>query len=178
MSRVGKKPIDIPPGVKVLVNGSQVTVQGPLGALSMELPRGITATLTGGKVLVQRENDEVAVRSCHGLGRTLVANMIEGVSKGFQKELEIHGVGFKATLQGRKLILNLGRSHPVNYEVPEGVTVTVEAATALTVKGMDKQKVGNVAARIRAFCPVEPYKGKGIQYKGERVRRKVGKTVA
>ncbi len=178
MSRVGEKPIDVPDGVTVSVDGLTVTAKGGLGELVHTMPGPITIEVADGKVLVGRTEDTREGRSFHGLVRSLVANMVEGVAKGFSKDLEIQGVGFKAAVQGRKLVMTLGFSSPIEYEPPEGVTVVTQSDTSIVVSGMDKQKVGDTAARIRAFCPAEPYKGKGLRYRGEYVRRKVGKTVA
>jgi large subunit ribosomal protein L6 len=178
MSRIGENPVDIPSGVTVEVQDRTVKVKGSLGELSQDLPGQIEAEVVDGKVLVKRPDDTRVHRSYHGLIRTLIANMVEGVSKGYSKELEIQGVGFKAVVQGQKVLLSLGFASPVEYNVPDGVTVTVENNTKVVVTGIDKQKVGNSAARMRSFYPAEPYKGKGVRYKGEHVRRKVGKTVA
>lgn len=178
MSRVGKKPIEIPGGTTVAVKQSLVSVKGAQGELSWTLPPGITAEVAEGKVEVSRENEMRQQKSYHGLARSLIANMIEGVSKGFTKTLDIEGVGFRANVQGQALEMSLGYSSPVRYTVPEGVKCTVEGGTVVTVSGPDKQQVGQAAARIRGFAPAEPYKGKGVRYRGERVRRKVGKTVA
>jgi len=178
MSRIGQKPIDIPPGVSVRVEGASVHVKGPVGELSMTLPPSVAARVEDSKVSVAREADTRAARSLHGLTRSLIANMLEGVARGYKKELEIQGVGFKAALQKGKLLLSLGFPAPVEFAIPPGVKVTEEEGVRLTVSGADKQLVGEVAAQIRAFFPAEPYKGKGIRYKGEYVRRKVGKTVA
>jgi large subunit ribosomal protein L6 len=176
MSRIGEKPIVVPGGVKLSVKGVLVEVTGPKGTLSLTLPKGIQAVLEGAELKVSREND--TLKAFHGLARSLVANMIEGVNKGYTKELEIQGVGFRAALSGKKLSLSLGFASPVEYTVPDAVTVAVNNNTALVVTGADKQQVGEVAARIRSFYPAEPYKGKGVRYKGEKVRRKVGKTVS
>jgi large subunit ribosomal protein L6 len=178
MSRMGKKPLVIPSGVTVSVDGQQVIVKGPLGELSTRLPGHIRAAVEAGKVLLTRPDDERESKSCHGLARTGVMNMIEGVVKGYRKELEIQGVGFKAAVQKNVLSLSLGFSSPLEYAVPDGIKVAVEGGTALVISGADKQKVGDVAARVRRFFPAEPYKGKGIRFRGESVRRKVGKTVA
>jgi large subunit ribosomal protein L6 len=176
MSRIGEKPVAIPSGVTVSIDGTRVCVKGPKGELGCELPVGITARVDGDSVLVSRADD--SLKPLHGLGRSLVANMVEGVDKGYRKDLEIQGVGFRAGVQGQALSLALGFASPVEYRVPEGVTVAVNNNTEMSVSGCDKQQVGEAAARIRAFYPAEPYKGKGIRYKGEHVRRKVGKTVA
>jgi len=179
MSRIGKQPVAIPAGVTVTANGNQVAVKGKLGELSRTFQSGITVTVEDGKVLVARANDTRLQKSCHGLSRTLVKNMIEGVTTGYKKALNIEGTGFKALLQGKKLSLSLGFASPKDYPVPEGIKVTVDAAGVnLTVEGIDKQLVGQAAARIRSYYPAEPYKGKGIKYLGEQIRRKQGKTVA
>ncbi len=179
MSRIGKQPVAIPAGVTVTANGNQVAVKGKLGELSRTFQSGITVTVEDGKVLVARANDTRLQKSCHGLSRTLVKNMIEGVTTGYKKALNIEGTGFKALLQGKKLSLSLGFASPKDYPVPEGIKVTVDApGVNLTVEGIDKQLVGQAAARIRSYYPAEPYKGKGIKYLGEQIRRKQGKTVA
>lgn len=178
MSRVGEKPITIPSGVTVTVEGEAVRAKGPLGEMSVDLPVAITAAVEDNAVTLSRAEDSRECRSFHGLARSLVSNAVEGVSKGFSKELEIEGVGFRAAIQGQKVTLSLGFSSPVVFEAPEGVKVTEEGGTKLVISGPDKQKVGDTAARLRGFMPAEPYKGKGLHYKGEYVRRKVGKTVA
>jgi large subunit ribosomal protein L6 len=176
MSRIGEKPIEVPGGVKVSINGTLVEASGPKGALQLTLPEGIQATLDGTTLSFSREND--SQKAFHGLARSLVANMIEGVNNGYTKELEIQGVGFRAALSGKTLSLSLGFASPIEYPVPDSVTIAVNNNTEVVVSGADKQQVGETAARIRSFFPAEPYKGKGIRYKGEQVRRKVGKTVA
>jgi len=176
MSRIGKRPISIPDKVTITVEGQQVTVKGPKGELSRELPPEVAVEQQDGTVLVNRRDDSRPARQRHGLCRTLVANMVEGVSQGFQRRLEIQGVGYRAQVQGRNLILNVGYSNPVTIEPPEGVQVAVEANTNVIVSGINKEIVGNTAARIRSVRPPEPYKGKGIRYAGEFVRRKVGKA--
>ncbi len=178
MSRIGKKPMDIPEGVTVAVTDQTVVVKGPLGELSQRIPPGIMVSVENRQVRVTRKDDAWERTSQHGLMRTLVANLIQGVSRGFFKELEIHGLGFKAEMRGRTLLLSLGFSRPIEYAIPDGITVTVEQGTLIRVSGADKVLVGNVAARLRHVYPAEPYKGKGIRYRGERVRQKVGKTVA
>ena len=178
MSRVGQQPIGIPEGVTAACEGASVRIQGPLGELAVTLPGGITAAVEDSRVVMKRPDDSIASRGFHGLARSLVANMVVGVTKGYRKDLEINGTGFRAAVQGNKVVMSLGFSSPIEYTVPEGVKVMVEGGTAVTVTGPDKQKVGDVAARLRSFYPAEPYKGKGVQYKGEHVRRKVGKTVA
>jgi len=179
MSRIGKSPVEIPSGVTVRAEGpSSVRVAGPVGELTWTAPDGIGVTVEEGRVQVTRGDESRRTRSLHGLARSLIANMVKGVSKGFRKDLDIRGVGFRASLEGRTLTMSLGFSAPVRFPVPEGVKVELPDATSIVVSGADKQQVGDTAARIRSFFPVEPYKGKGVQYKGERVRRKVGKTVA
>lgn len=176
MSRIGKRPISIPDKVTITIEGQQVTVKGPKGELSRELPPEVAVEQQDGTVLVNRRDDSRPARQRHGLCRTLVANMVEGVSQGFQRRLEIQGVGYRAQVQGRNLVLNVGYSNPVTIEPPEGVQVAVEANTNVIVSGINKEIVGNTAARIRSVRPPEPYKGKGIRYAGEFVRRKVGKA--
>lgn len=179
MSRIGVKPIPLPAGVQASVEGPVVRVRGPKGELTFTAPAGITVRVDGGQVRVERAGgDEAHLRALHGTSRSLIANMVKGVATGYEKQLEIQGVGFKATQQGRKLIFNLGYSHPIEFEPPAGVNVTVKDGVLLTVSGPDKQAVGEVSARIRAFYKAEPYKGKGVRYVGEHVRRKAGKTVA
>jgi len=177
MSRIGKQPIVIPPKVKVEVNGQKVLVEGPKGRLDWELPRRTGLKVQDGKVIVSRDGEDAQARALHGLSRALVNNMVKGVTEGFVKKLEIQGVGFKAAVQGKNVNLNLGYSHPINYEIPDQIKVTVEENTKLTIEGPDKRVVGQVAAELRAFYPPEPYKGKGVRYAGEHVQRKEGKTV-
>ena len=177
MSRIGAKPLVVPAGVTVRIEGSLVGVKGPKGELSRTVPEGIGVQLGDGRVQVSRASDSKLARSLHGTTRTLLSNMIVGTVTGYSKTLDIEGVGFKAEKQGAKVLLSLGFSKPVEYVPPKGVTVGVEGG-AVTVSGIDKQLVGDVAARIRAFHPPEPYKGKGVRYRGEYVRRKAGKTVA
>ena len=176
MSRIGKRPIPIPAKVSVSIAGQAVTVKGPKGELSRTLPSGVTVAQEGDTVVVTRENESRLARSRHGLCRTLVANMVEGVSQGFQKRLEIQGVGYRAQVQGSNLNLSLGYSHPVVFNPPEGIQFAVESNTNVVISGIDKEVVGNVAASIRAARPPEPYKGKGVRYAGEQVRRKAGKA--
>lgn len=176
MSRIGKRPITIPAKVTVTVDGQQVVVKGPKGELSRVLPAGVTIETEGDTVNVNRVNDSRMARERHGLCRTLVANMVEGVSNGFSRRLEIQGVGYRAAVQGKNLNMNMGYSHPVLIEPPDGIQFQVENNTNVIVTGIDKEIVGNTAAKIRAVRPPEPYKGKGIRYQGEAVRRKVGKT--
>lgn len=176
MSRIGKRAIPIPDKVTVTIDGRTVTVKGSKGELKRTLPEGVTVKQEAGQVLVERINDSRMARERHGLCRTLVANMIEGVSKGYERKLEIQGVGYRAAVQGSNLNLNMGYSHPVLIEPPAGIAFAVEGTTNVTVSGIDKELVGNTAAKVRAVRPPEPYKGKGIRYQGEKVRRKVGKT--
>lgn len=176
MSRIGKRPITIPAKVEVSINGQQVNVKGPKGNLSRDLPSLVSVVQEGQELQVNRDNDSRAARERHGLCRTLVANMIDGVSKGFEKKLEIQGVGYRALAQGSKLTLNVGYSKPVEMQMPEGISVAVNNNTEVVITGIDKELVGNVAATIRAVRPPEVYKGKGIRYAGEYVRRKVGKS--
>jgi large subunit ribosomal protein L6 len=176
MSRVGKKPISVPSGVKVVVNGTDVKVEGPKGKAALQLPKSLAAVVANNELTLKNEGETRQDRALHGLNRALLANHIEGVSKGFLKKLEIQGVGFKAALNGKILNLSLGFSHPILYTVPEGIKVTVTDNTNILVEGIDKQIVGAVASDIRRFYPPEPYKGKGVRYSGEQVRRKQGKT--
>jgi large subunit ribosomal protein L6 len=177
MSRVGLSPITVPSGVDVTIAGRAVTVKGPKGELSRELPEPITAQLDDGVLTVHRPDDQRSSRALHGLSRALLNNMVVGVSQGFTKELEIVGVGYRAIAQGeRKLELQLGFSHPVPFEAPEGITFEVPQPTQVIISGIDKQAVGQVAANIRSIRKPEPYKGKGVRYKDERVRRKAGKA--
>ena len=178
MSRIGQRPVEIPDGVNVTVSGNTVVVMGKVDSLTLTMPPNTSAIVSGRQVLVNRGNEERSSRCCHGLARTLIANMVEGVAKGYSKQLEIEGVGYKASVQGQRLEIALGFSHPVIYAVPAGIKCEVEAGTKIKVSGADKQMVGETAARIRAFAKAEPYKGKGVRYVGERIRRKVGKTVA
>jgi large subunit ribosomal protein L6 len=176
MSRIGKRPIDIPGKVTVKIDGQHVAVKGPKGELDRILPEQVSVEQEGETILVVRRDESRAARQRHGLSRTLVANMVEGVSKGFEKRLQILGVGYRAQVQGRNLILNVGYSKPVEIVPPDGVQVAVESNTNVIVSGINKEIVGNTAARIRAVRPPEPYKGKGIRYLGETVLRKAGKA--
>lgn len=178
MSRIGKRSIPIPPGAEVSVEEGKISVRGPRGVLEMELSRGITVKVENDRVVVQRESDSLKHRSLHGLYRSLINNMVVGVSDGFSKTLEIRGVGYRATKSGNRLELSVGYSHPVVFEEPEGISFEVPSPTTVIVRGMDRQQVGNMAAKIRAVRKPEPYKGKGIRYLGEYVRHKVGKTGA
>jgi large subunit ribosomal protein L6 len=175
MSRIGKKPIPIPTGVTVSIEPELVQVNGPRGTLSERVPRDITVAQDGEQLVVTRPTDRGEHRALHGLTRSLVANMVEGVTSGFQKTLEIQGVGYRAVLKGRDLELALGYSHPVSVKAPEGIEFEVPQPTRVVVKGNSKQQVGELAANIRKQRPPEPYKGKGIRYEGEYVARKVGK---
>ena len=167
----------VPPKVKVEIKGQKVFVEGPKGKLDFELPSRTSVKLDGGNLLVSRQGDDAQAKALHGLSRALVNNMVKGVSDGFVKKLEIQGVGFKAAVQGGKVNLALGYSHPINYPIPDQIKVTVEENTKLTIEGPSKQLVGQVAAEIRSYYPPEPYKGKGVRYTTEKVRRKEGKTV-
>ena len=176
MSRIGKAPIAIPSGVDVTISGQHVTVKGPKGTLSRVIPGEIVVRKEESTLLVERPNDERQNRSLHGLSRTLVSNMVIGVTEGFAKELEIVGVGYRAEAQGANLRLALGFSHPVNVPAPDGITFEIPVQTRVIVKGIDKELVGQVAANIRSIRKPEPYKGKGVRYAGERILRKAGKT--
>lgn len=176
MSRIGENPVAVPDGVDVAIDGRRVTVKGPKGEVSNVLPAGISVTLADGEVKVDRPSDGAKDKAMHGLARSLVANMVEGVTDGFSKRLEIVGVGYRAESSGRTVRLNLGFSHPIEYPVPEGIDVTTPSPTQIEVRGADKQMVGQVAAELRGYRPAEPYKGKGVRYEGELVRRKAGKT--
>ena len=176
MSRIGKKPIEIPAGVTITANNGLVTVTGPKGELSRQFNPEIVVTIEENVVTVTRPSDEKEHRALHGTTRAIIANMVEGVSQGFVRNLELIGVGYRAQKQGTKLILNVGYSHPVEIEPEEGLEVEVPSNTKITVRGTDKQRVGELAANIRKTRPPEPYKGKGIRYEGEFVRRKEGKT--
>ena len=176
MSRIGKNPIAIPTKVEVNIDGLNVKVKGPKGELLRTLPSLVSVTQEGTEIKVIRDNDSRKARERHGLCRTLVANMVQGVSQGFEKKLEIQGVGYRAQAQGSKLTLNVGYSKPVEMQMPTGISVAVNNNTEVVVTGIDKELVGNIAAKIRAVRPPEVYKGKGIRYAGEYVRRKVGKS--
>ena len=178
MSRIGNKSIQLPDKVKVSVaNGGELAVEGPKGKLAYTLPSLIQAKVDGNEVSFARSNEERETRALHGLARSLVNNMVLGVATGFVKDLEIQGVGFKAAVQGDKLNLSLGKSHPILFPIPTGIKITVTENTKVKVEGIDKQVVGQVAANIRGYYPPEPYKGKGVRYAGENVQRKEGKTV-
>lgn len=176
MSRIGKRPIPLPNKVTVDVQGQHIAVTGPKGSLELDLPDRVTVTQEGETLLVQRQDESRTARERHGLCRTLVANMVDGVSKGFEKRLSIQGVGYRAQAQGSKLTLNVGYSKPVEMTMPNGIQVAVENNTQVVVSGIDKEIVGNMAAKIRAVRPPEVYKGKGIRYIDEYIRRKAGKA--
>jgi large subunit ribosomal protein L6 len=176
MSRVGKNPIAIPSGVIVTVQGESVTVKGPKGELSQALVHGITAAVADGQVVVSRPNDSKQSRASHGLVRALVNNMVTGVSQGFERKLEVIGVGYRADVKGSQLVMNLGYSHSINYDIPSGVAVSVDKQNVITIQGIDKQRVGQVAAEVRAFRSPDSYKGKGVRYQGEYIRLKTGKS--
>ena len=175
MSRIGRKPVSIPQGVKVQVEGNTVRAEGPKGKLVQPVPAGLSAKLEGDQVVISRASDERRVRALHGLARALVANMVTGVKDGFEKKLEIVGIGYRAQLQGRVLQLALGYSHPVIFPLPEGITAEIDKQTAITLRGADKALLGETAAKLRALRKPDPYKGKGIKYADEFIRRKVGK---
>ena len=175
MSRIGRQPIELPAGVSVSISPGRVMVNGPLGELSHDVPQRMTIEQSEGALTVTRPTDRGEDRALHGLTRSLIANMVEGVTKGFEKRLEIQGVGYRAALRGVDLELNVGYSHPVVLKAPQGISFEVPTPTEVIVKGIDKQQVGELAAQVRKVRPPEPYKGKGIRYEGEYVRRKVGK---
>ena len=176
MSRIGKLPLTVPAGVDVNVHANEVHVKGPKGELRQRFLERVTVSVSDGKVSVERRANDKTHRAAHGLTRTLISNMIEGVTNGYRKSLEIQGVGYRAAKNGNQLNLTLGFSHPVTYRGPEGVNFTVEGTNRIHVDGIDKQQVGQVAAEIRSLRPPEPYKGKGIRYAGEAVRKKLGKA--
>jgi large subunit ribosomal protein L6 len=175
MSRIGRQPIEIPATVNVAISPGRVQVNGPLGELTQVVPQRMQIEQEDGSIVVRRPTERGEDRALHGLTRTLIANMVEGVTKGFERRLEIQGVGYRAALRGTSLELNVGYSHPVVKDAPDGITFEVPAPTQVIVKGVDKQQVGQIASEIRRVRPPEPYKGKGIRYEGEFVRRKVGK---
>jgi large subunit ribosomal protein L6 len=176
MSRIGKKPIALPKGVKVEVKDGLVSVQGQKGALKRPLLEGVEVNIAESEVTLTRKGDDKRSRSYHGLMRTLVANMVEGVSNGFEKKLEIVGIGYRSELKGSNLALYLGYSHPIDFPLPQGITADIEKQTLVTIKGIDKELVGQVAAKIRDLRKPDPYKGKGVKYAGEVLRKKAGKT--
>jgi large subunit ribosomal protein L6 len=177
MSRIGKQPVEVPAKVKVSINGNVISAEGPKGKLDLNLPRLTAAKVEGTKVLLTRASESAEARAMHGLARALVNNMVRGVSDGFQKKLEIQGVGFKAAVQGNIVNMSLGFSHPILYPIPAGIKVVVEENTKISIDGASKETVGRVAAELRSYYPPEPYKGKGVRYAGEHVVRKEGKTV-
>ena len=176
MSRIGRKPVAVPAAVDVKIDGSTVTVKGPKGSLTGTYNSKLSIALEGNEIIVTRPDDEKESRALHGLTRTLIHNMVEGVSNGFSKELEINGIGYKAAMQGKDLVLTVGYSHVVNVKAPEGITIAVPAPNKIVISGADKVKVGQFAAEVRGVRPPEPYKGKGIKYVDEYVRRKEGKA--
>jgi len=178
VSRIGRKPISLPAGVEVKIEDNEITIKGPKGVLSQSIPEDISIELKENELLCTRPSDAKRHRAMHGLTRALVANMVTGVTTGFEKKLEMVGVGYRAQMQGSKLVLNIGYSHPIEIDPPQGVEFEVPAVTRITVKGIDKQLVGNTAADIRALRKPEPYKGKGVRYENEVVRRKAGKSGA
>ena len=176
MSRIGKMPIALPAGVKIGLQPNAVEIQGPKGTLSTAIPPGIVCAVEAGQLVVTRGDDSKQAKSFHGLTRALLANAVRGVHEGYKKELDIVGVGYKALLEGKNVILNLGLSHPVEFPIPAGIQITVEKNTHLVITGHDKQLVGQVAAQIRSYRKCEPYKGKGVMYTGEVIKRKAGKA--
>ena len=176
MSRIGKQPIPIPKAVKVAVGEGFVEIQGPKGKLATPVPALIGCRVEGQNILVARDNDTKPARALHGLTRALLANAVKGVTDGYKRELDIVGVGYKANVEGKKAVFNIGYSHPIELPIPDGIQITVEKNTHVTVTGFDKQLVGQIAAKIHAFKKPEPYKGKGVMYTGEVIRRKAGKT--
>ncbi|MEF3254287.1 MAG: 50S ribosomal protein L6 [Deferribacterales bacterium] len=176
MSRIGKKPIVLESSVKVSIDGDNIKIEGPKGVLTCKKPENIDVNIEGNQIVVTRNSDHRDVRSLHGLVRSLLSNLVTGVTKGFEKKLEIVGVGYRVALKGKALDFSLGYSHPVVYEAPEGIEFFVESQTKFGVRGIDKQLVGQVAANLRALRPPEPYKGKGIRYEGEHILRKAGKS--
>lgn len=176
MSRIGKKPIQLPQGVKVELKDGTVAVKGPKGSLARPLLEGLELEITDTVVNLKRSGDDKRTRSYHGLMRTLVSNMVDGVSRGFEKKLEIVGIGYRSELHANKLVFNLGYSHPIDFPLPAGISAEVEKQTLVTIKGADKELVGQVAAKIRALRKPDPYKGKGVKYQAEVLRKKAGKT--
>ena len=176
MSRIGKMPVTVPSGVSIDIDGRSVKVKGPKGELNRDFHERVSIKLDEGDAVVERVDDSRESRALHGLSRALLANMVEGVSEGFKKELEVVGVGYRAALKGRDLEMQLGFSHPVSFAAPEGITFEVPEATKIVITGIDKELVGQVAANIRKIRPPEPYKGKGVRYSGEHIRRKAGKA--
>ncbi|MBN1793618.1 MAG: 50S ribosomal protein L6 [Candidatus Omnitrophica bacterium] len=178
MSRIGRKPIKLPKQTKIAITGQHIIVEGPKGKLEYDAPSEITVTQNNDVIAVERKSDLKRAKAFHGLVRALIQNMITGVTQGFMKELEIVGVGFRAQTQAKMLNLQLGFSHPIHYAIPVGIAIETPSPNSIIIKGIDRQRVGQVAAEIREFYPPEPYKGKGVRYKDERVKRKVGKKVA
>ena len=178
MSRVGKTPIPVPSQAKVEIQGDWVRVEGPKGKLAHRLPQGLTLERVDAQLQLKRSTEDTQAKSLHGLHKTLISNMIQGVLNGFSKELELSGVGYRAQVSDKKLEMFVGFTHPIVYQIPEGISVETPKPTQVVVRGIDKQLVGQVAARLRAYAPPEPYKGKGIKYVGEVIRRKAGKAVA
>ncbi len=176
MSRIGKKPVNIDSKVKVNIDNNVIYVEGPKGKLNFTIPQGINIEIKDSQITIKRLSEEKKICALHGLTRAIVNNMVVGVKDGFQKDLEIVGVGYRAQVQGKKLVLQLGFSHPVEYPIPGGITIEVPKPTNIIIKGIDKQLVGEAAAEIRSYYPPEPYRGKGIRYKGEYVRKKAGKA--
>ena len=176
MSRIGKKPVSLPNGVSVKREGEFITVKGPKGELRTAVSDIVTVAIEGNEILVTRPNDQAEARSMHGLTRTLIDNMVQGVSTGYTRRLDIVGVGYRAEVRGKGIMLNLGFSHPIFFFPPAGITVETPTPTSIVLGGIDKQLIGQVAAKIRSFRPPEPYKGKGIKYEGEQIRRKAGKS--
>ena len=177
MSRIGKQPVVIPAKVKVQIQGRKISVEGPKGKLNLDLPARTVAKVDAGNVVVTRDGEDAQARALHGLSRALINNMVKGVSDGFIKKLEINGVGFKAAVTGKVITMNLGYSHPILYDIPDQIKVTVEDNSKVTIEGPDKQLVGKVASELRSYYPPEPYKGKGVKYSDEQIERKEGKTV-
>jgi len=175
MSRIGKLPIPIPQGVKIQVDGSSVRAEGPKGKLTQPVPSGLTPRVADGTIVIERSSDERHVRALHGLARALVANMVHGVKDGFERKLDIVGIGYRAQMQGKNIQLALGYSHPIIFPLPDGVTAEIDKQVAITLRGADKAVLGQTAAKLRALRKPDPYKGKGIRYQGEVVRKKVGK---
>ncbi len=176
MSRIGKKPIPIPSGVEISKKDNEVTISGPLGSLTQALPPGVSVDVEEGEIKIKIDGESRKARAFHGLARSLVANMVLGVSEGVSKVLDIIGIGYRADMDGNVLVLNVGYSHPIRYELPENVSAEVDKNNQVTIKGIDKQVIGQVAAEVRSLRSPEPYKGKGIRYAGEILRRKAGKT--
>lgn len=177
MSRIGKKPIPLPKGVEVKIEGTTVSVKGPKGALTNTFNPNVVIKIEDNSIVVEREDDTPFSRSLHGTVRAIVSNMVKGVSEGFTEELEIVGIGYRGAVKGKTLELSLGYSHPIVYEIPEGIQIAMEGTNLIKISGIDKQKVGQTAAEIRAYREPDPYKGKGIRYKGEVIKLKAGKTV-